>query len=277
MWCVCVIEFKWMKEKEKLLTAYIGKRLSERRKKLGLSLREVGEKVSVSPQQIQKYECGPTQLYASRLYQLSTVLGVEPVYFFNGFLEFEKKGMPVPHTEIFPDRQRALHVLLIEDDEGDAYLIQRAFEISAVNVQMLVLHESNDVLLFLRNQMTSIQFPRPDLILLDLYLPKKDGFSLLRDIKYDRTLSDIPVVIVTNSMRAEDILLSYQEHASGYICKSFDFDEFTQKFDEMACYWSQTVILPNRQQEAVVDSAPVSSSTFAQQDYGTQITHAFGG
>jgi DNA-binding response OmpR family regulator len=180
--------------------------------------------------------------------------------------------MPEQHAVIVPDRQRALHVLLIEDDEGDAYLVQRVFEISAVNVQLLVLHESKNVLLFLRNQMTSIQFPRPDLILLDLYLAQKDGFSLLRDIKPDRTLSDIPVVIVTNSMRDEDMILCYQEHASGYISKSFDFDEFTHKIDVLVRSWSQTVVLPNRQQRAVADSPSVVSSTFALQDYGTGLS-----
>ncbi len=69
----------------------MGRRLSERRKKCGLSLSQLGEKVDVVPQQIQKYECGLTPLSASRLYQLSVVLGVEPASFFNGFPEFEKK------------------------------------------------------------------------------------------------------------------------------------------------------------------------------------------
>ena len=234
--------------RNKEIQAYIGKRIFERRKKLGLTLVDVAANIGIVAQQIQKYERAHSNISASTLYALSSALGVDLSYFFDGFHEFEKMKRPLQHTTIAHDRRSVLNILLIEDDAGDAYLTRLAFQRSSIAVNILVLHEMSDVFAFLRKQRTTLHFPRPDVIMLDLNLPKQNGFSILRDLKQDRTLSDIPVVIITNNISIKDMVACYHAYAAGYICKPFDFDVFAQKLDALARYWSQTVVLPNRQQ-----------------------------
>ena len=243
-----------MHERNKEVQVYIGKRISERRKKLGLNLANIAMDVGVTMQQIQKYETALSKMSASTLHMISHVLGVELDYFFKGFSEFEKMKLPMQHTVVAQDLTRALNVLLIEDDAGDTYLTRRAFEASAIDVNMLALHDSRDVFVFLRNQTTMVHFPMPDLIVLDLNLPRQNGVSILRDLKRDRTLSDIPVVILTNSINVKDMVMCYQEHAAGYMCKSFDYAEFEQRIDTLARYWYHALIVPSRQHETLACS-----------------------
>ena len=146
-----------------------------------------------------------------------------------------------------------MHILLIEDNDADIYLTQRACAQSAVPIEILVMHEYVDIFRFLRHQTTGIDFPRPDLIVLDLCLPKIDGHSILRELKRDVTLSDIPVVVMTNSLRQQDMHSCYQEHAAGYVSKSFDFEVFAYEIDILAQYWAHTVVLPLRQQKKQAD------------------------
>jgi DNA-binding response OmpR family regulator len=99
---------------------------------------------------------------------------------------------------------------------------------------------------FLRNKTTSVDFPRPDVILLDLNIPKRDGATVLREIKRDRDISDIPVIIMTNSINFQEMISCYKSFAAGYICKPFDFDIFQNCIDSFARYWAQSVVLPSR-------------------------------
>ena len=241
-----------MKERNQALQVYVGKSLAERRKQCGLTLTDVAKKIGLSFQNVQKYENARTQISAYYLYQIAYVLGVEPAYFFKGFSAFQTKDLTIQPDAIFPDRSSPLNVLLIEDDEGDAYLTRRACELSGIDVNVLVMHDSIDVFAFLRNQMTALQFPRPDLILLDLNLPKQNGVSILRELKRDSALSDIPVVVLTNSISSADMITCYKQHAAGFICKPFNFNEFASKIDVLLHYWSQAVVLPNRQKQMLI-------------------------
>ncbi len=147
------------------------------------------------------------------------------------------------------DRSPVLNVLLIEDKEEDAFLTKKAFEASSVHVNLYVMHNIEHMFQFLRNETTSIVFPRPDLILLDVILPKVSGLSVLRQIKRDPALSDIPVVMLTDNTYSQDIIASYKEYASGYILKPFVFELFEQTLDICARYWANAVVLPQRHSE----------------------------
>ncbi|MES2253348.1 MAG: response regulator [Pseudomonadota bacterium] len=235
-----------MIEPQKDLDHYIGKRLREKRQKLGLTLTDLAEKLGVSHQQIQKYEQAQSRVSAITLYHLGEILGVEPSYFFQGFSAFKKKTERVAGDVIVPDRESVLNILLVEDDAADELLTRRAFDECSVSVNLFTVHDGVVALDFLRNKSTSVDFPRPDIILLDLNIPKRDGATVLREIKRDRDMSDIPVIIMTNSINFQEMILCYKAYASGYICKPFDYDVFQNSIESLASYWAKSVVLPNR-------------------------------
>ncbi len=230
----------------KVLDQYIGKRLREKRQKLGFTLTDLAEKLAVSHQQIQKYEQAQSRISAITLYQLGEILGVEPSYFFQGFSAFQKKCGRIHGDVIVPDRQSSLNVLLIEDDAADELLARRAFAEASLPVNIFTVHDGVAALDCLRNRSTLVDFPRPDIILLDLNIPKHDGATVLREIKRDREISDIPVIILTNSINFQEMISCYKTYAAGYICKPFDFDVFQKSIDALVRYWALTVVLPSR-------------------------------
>ncbi len=237
----------------KELNRYVGKRLQLKRKKMGLSLAGIANLIGVSLQQVQKYESGQSAISTSRLYQLATILDVDFDYFFKEFKAFKRRTGHTPDMIIQQDRSCPLNVLLIEDDEPCVLLTRKAFEASPLDINLHAIYDSTHVLEFLRNTITitSAPFSRPDIILLNLDLPKIDGFSILHEIKHDDALSDIPVIILSGSTRTEDMIACYQEYASGYMCKPLDFELFGKNIEILAQYWGQTVVLPNRQSEMI--------------------------
>lgn len=235
-----------LNDHQKDLDSYIGRRLREKRQKLSLTLTDLAEKLGVSHQQIQKYEQAQSRIAAITLYQLGEILGVDPSYFFQGYSAFKKKTERISGDVIIPDRESTLHILLVEDDAADELLTRRAFSETSVDVSLFTVHDGVAALDFLRNKCTSVDFPRPDIILLDLNIPKRDGATVLREIKRDRDISDIPVIIMTNSINFQEMISCYKAYAAGYICKPFDFDVFQKSIDSLARYWAQSVVLPSR-------------------------------
>ncbi len=237
-------------EMQKLLDQYIGRRLREKRQKRGLTLSDMADKLAVSHQQIQKYEQAQSRISAYTLFQLSEILGVDPGYFYHGYESYYRRleKAQLNGEMIVHDRESVFNVLIVEDNAADELLTRRAFKCCSITTNLLVLHDAYSTIDFLRNKITNVDFPRPDLILLDLNLPKNDGVSILREIKRDREINDIPVVILTNSLSYNDMLSCYKNNASGFICKSFEFDVFQRHVESCLTYWSKTVVLPNRAQ-----------------------------
>lgn len=231
---------------QKELDIYIGKRLRIKRQKLGLTLLSLAEKLGVSHQQIQKYEKAQSRISAIVLYQLSQILGVESNYFFQGFTSFSKDEELASSDIIIPDHECSLNVLLIEDDVADELCTRRAFSECSAFVNLLTVHNSIIAMNFLRKKLITVDFPRPDIILLDLNISKRDGATMLREIKRDRDLSDIPVIIMTNGINFQEMLSCYKAYASGCICKSFNYDIFQKNIENLTRYWAKSVILPNR-------------------------------
>jgi response regulator of citrate/malate metabolism len=89
-------------------------------------------------------------------------------------------------------------------------------------------------------------FPKPDLIFLDIYLPKGDGLSIMKEIKRDKEMQDIPIVVITNSVNSELMQSAYRSGASGYICKSFEFASFKENIIDCVKYWTRAVALPSK-------------------------------
>jgi chemotaxis family two-component system response regulator Rcp1 len=138
-----------------------------------------------------------------------------------------------------------IDMLLVEDNPGDARLAMEALKESKLINSLHHVEDGVAALDFLRNKGNYAGKPRPDLIILDLNLPKKDGREVLEEIKNDDDLKRIPVVILTISKAEEDILRSYNLHANCYVTKPLDLDQFMKVVKSIEDFWLTIVKLPN--------------------------------
>lgn len=139
---------------------------------------------------------------------------------------------------------RAIEILLVEDDPGDELITREAFEHNKLKNNLHVAHDGEEGLDFLYQRGRFEGAPRPDLILLDLNLPKYDGRQLLEKVKSDPDLARIPVVVLTTSSAEEDILRSYELHANAYVTKPVDLDQFINAVRQIEGFFIQVVRLP---------------------------------
>jgi len=139
-----------------------------------------------------------------------------------------------------------IEVLLVEDDPGDVLMTQEAFEEHKVRNKLNVVQDGEEALAYLRREGRFAEAPRPDLILLDLNLPRVDGREVLQVIKEDLDLRRIPVVVLTTSQADEDILRSYSLHANAYVTKPVDFDSFIAVVRQIDEFFVSVVKLPPR-------------------------------
>jgi CheY-like chemotaxis protein len=137
-------------------------------------------------------------------------------------------------------------VLLVEDDPGDVVLVREAFEYNKLHNALHVAADGVEALDFLHRRNDHAGAPRPDLILLDLNLPRKDGREVLAEIKADADLRTIPVVVLTTSQAEEDILRSYDLHANAYVTKPVDFERFIEVVRRIDDFFVTVVKLPGR-------------------------------
>jgi CheY-like chemotaxis protein len=140
---------------------------------------------------------------------------------------------------------RPIEVLLVEDDPGDVLLIREAFEFNKVHNNLNVVSDGEQALAFLRREGEYAGALRPDLVLLDLNLPRKDGREVLAEVKQDPGLRTIPVVVLTTSEAEEDVLKSYQLHANAYVTKPVDFERFVSIVRQIDDFFVSVVRLPS--------------------------------
>jgi two-component system, chemotaxis family, response regulator Rcp1 len=138
----------------------------------------------------------------------------------------------------------AIEVLLVEDSPGDVRLTQEAFKDAKVHINLHVASDGAKAMAFLRCEGEHVNAPRPDMILLDLNLPKKDGREVLEEIKESPALRSIPVVVLTTSSSEADILRSYQLHANCYITKPVGLEGFLTVVKSIDGFWLSVVKLP---------------------------------
>jgi chemotaxis family two-component system response regulator Rcp1 len=137
-----------------------------------------------------------------------------------------------------------IQILLVEDNPGDVRLAVEALRGAKVRNQLHVVQDGVEAMSFLRQVGQYVGFPRPDLVLLDLNLPRKDGREVLAEIKQDADLKRIPVVILTSSAAEQDILHAYNLHANCYITKPLDLDQFLKVIRTIEDFWLMVVRLP---------------------------------
>lgn len=139
-----------------------------------------------------------------------------------------------------------VELLLVEDDPGDTLMIQEALEYNKVRNRLHCVTDGVEALDFLRGNGDHADAPRPDVVLLDLNLPRKDGREVLAEIKSDPDLRTIPVVVLTTSKAEEDIMRSYQLHANAYVTKPVDFARFIEVVRQIDEFFVAVVKLPPR-------------------------------
>lgn len=137
-----------------------------------------------------------------------------------------------------------LNILLVEDNPGDVRLTEEALREAKIVNRVWVARDGEEAMDFLRQRGEHRDAPRPDLVLLDLNLPKRDGREVLEEVKGDSTLHRIPVIVLTTSSADRDVLLSYDLHANCYIKKPIEYDEFINAVRGIENFWLKIVRLP---------------------------------
>lgn len=143
------------------------------------------------------------------------------------------------------NQTRPFEILLVEDNPGDVRLTREALKENKVLHTLHTVSDGEAALVFLRRQGVHAEAPRPDLVLLDLNLPRKDGREVLSEMKADPGLKTIPVVILTSSAAEEDIVRSYRLHANCYVTKPVGFDQFASIIRSIEDFWLAVVKLPS--------------------------------
>jgi two-component system, chemotaxis family, response regulator Rcp1 len=137
-----------------------------------------------------------------------------------------------------------MDILLVEDNPADVRLTKEALGSIKVSHTLHNVSNGHHAISFLRKQDKYASAPRPDIILLDLNLPVKDGRQVLSELKVDSDLRNIPIIVLTTSQRKEDIKAAYDLHANCYIVKPIDFDQFCEAIKSIESFWFTTVALP---------------------------------
>jgi len=137
-----------------------------------------------------------------------------------------------------------VEILLVEDSPSDALLTREALELARITNRLHHVVDGVEAMAFLRKQGRYTSVPTPDLILLDLNLPRKDGHELLPELKGDEALRSIPVVVLTTSEQEADIFRAYQSHANCYVVKPVDFSNFVDVIHSIEAFWFTVVVLP---------------------------------
>lgn len=143
----------------------------------------------------------------------------------------------------FPHKN--IEILLVEDSPTDVLITREALTEAKLVNHIHVVEDGVEALAFLHQQEPYAGAPRPDVILLDLNLPRKNGYEVLQEIKADANLQTIPIIVLTTSRAEEDILKSYHLHANCYIVKPVEFDNFVKAVQSISHFWFSIVTLPS--------------------------------
>ncbi len=144
------------------------------------------------------------------------------------------------------DNVAPIQILLVEDNPGDARLASEALKNGKVSNNLYHVTDGVEAMAFMRREGEYASAPRPDLILLDLNLPRKDGREVLSEIKEDPELKLVPVVVMTTSAAERDLIKSYELHANAYVVKPMDLDQFIEVVQAIENFWFTVVKLPQR-------------------------------
>jgi two-component system response regulator len=144
-----------------------------------------------------------------------------------------------------PNFGRPAEVLLVEDNDNDAELTRLGFKRAKLAVHLHHVSNGEECLRFLRKEGPHAGAPTPDLILLDLNMPRMDGFEVMQEVDKDERLHHLPIVVLTSSQAEGDVLMSYKLRCRSYLVKPVDFDGFAKLIQSLSDYWFALVVLPS--------------------------------
>jgi len=193
---------------------------------------------------MQKYETGTSHVSAGKLLMFARILNVPPSYFYEGIKLEESIGKRLDSHIIPKIRTEPLRILLVENSPADVILFKKALNSCSEQADVHVMHDAETAMEFLQNHKVKFGQKLPDIIMLDLSMPRLSGMELLRAIKKHPKTLELPVIILTHSVSTKDMMESYKEGAAGFIQKSVDMDEYIQSLDIAVKYWAKTVALP---------------------------------
>ncbi|MDR2464194.1 MAG: helix-turn-helix domain-containing protein [Holosporales bacterium] len=226
------------------INVHIGKKLRERRKKAGFTLEHVSAALQVTYQQIQKYESGKNKIPIDKLYDCACLFQVPVQYF------FEEIPLSQSSLEIVEDKfvlqkheRNHLNLLLAESDPMDEFLIRKSFGELDNEIKIFCVHNNVQIINFLKY--SNPVFPKPDLIFMDLNISKKNEHAIIIEIKRDKMLQDIPIIILANNICKDDLVKVYKNGAASFICKSISHDKMKKDLHVCIQYWGHVVVLPN--------------------------------
>jgi len=231
-------------EQHKMVYVFIGQRIRERRKLLNLNQSDLAEMMGFSYQQMQKYETGASHVSAGKLLLFAKILNVPPSYFYEGIPLEETIGKRLDSHIIQKDRAEPLRILLVEDNPADVILFKKALHNCSEQTDVHSIHDAETVMDFLLNHEKKFGRKPPDILVLDLSMPRLSGMELLKAVKKHPKTRELPVIVLTNSVNVKDMIESYREGAAGFIQKCVDLEEYMESLDVVMKYWSKTVVLP---------------------------------
>ncbi len=141
---------------------------------------------------------------------------------------------------------KPIEILLVEDNPGDVFLTRNALQRAKLSNNLHDVKNGEEALAFLKQKEPFANAPRPDIILLDLNLPRMNGHEVLQAVKSDDALKDIPVIVLTTSSNKEDIINSYRHYANAYITKPVNIEQLIEVLQSFGQFWLTTVTLPSR-------------------------------
>ncbi len=243
------------------LSEHIGKKIKDRRKRAAMTLSDLAQKLEVSIPQVENYERGINRTSVEVLYKLSQIFKVSPDFFFQDFnydAQLTAKFLDLGAISIVNHAE--INILLVEDNPADEFIIRKFIGTSSNPSNVYAVHDGQQALELLRGTQHTPLFARADIIILDLNIPKIDGHMVLKEIKRDSRIQDIPVIVITNSLKRDEMIDVYRKHASGYICKSGDLDHFKSQIQSLIHYWSSVVVLPrlNSTTPELTQSQPIN-------------------
>ncbi|MDR0633073.1 MAG: response regulator [Holosporales bacterium] len=224
--------------------AQIGRKIRERRKKAGFTLEQASKIMRVTYQQIQKYENGQSRIPVEKLYEFSVLFNTPIQFFFEGAQkapDSDTEELGIIHK--CPDKH--LNIFVIDDNPADEFLMRKAVGELDDKIKIFCVQNESNVINYLKKQDTCSGFPDPDLIFMDISISKCKYHLLISEIKKEKRIQEIPLIILTHSVRTEDLSKVYKSGAASFIRKSQDFVRF--KNDMKACleYWGRIVMLPS--------------------------------
>ena len=160
------------------------------------------------------------------------------------FPTYFRKIIPNFAVKVMQQKNNEINILLAEDNPGDVFIIKKALNQNSFPYKLAQVSDGEEIMKFLHQQEKYVNSVRPQIILLDLNLPKKHGFDVLKEIKQDQELKFIPIVVLTSSQSEKDIIKSYSLHASCYLTKPVNLPEFLAVIQSLKDFWFNFVQLP---------------------------------